>query len=98
MNCKPGDIAMVKSGKYFGWTVSIIKAAPIGVEFSLPNGVMAAAGPQERWIVESLSGLAPTECGRWASIGVARDEMLMPIGDINDVTQSLDVVVRCATE
>jgi hypothetical protein len=82
MNCKPGDIAIVRDGPYFGLQVAIIEAAPVGVGFYLPNGVRHSAVGANRWIVEVLSSRpAPLVGGGTAFIGCVGDHRLISIGE-----------------
>jgi hypothetical protein len=51
MNCKPGDLAVICRAKapLAGRIVQVLKAAPIGMDFLLPDGVMQNATSYE-WV------------------------------------------------
>ena len=65
MNCKPGEMAIiVKDGKYeklAGGIVEVLHAAPLRVEFDLPDGVAhAQVTISESWVCKSLGAQFPS--------------------------------------
>jgi hypothetical protein len=87
MNCKPGDIAVIVHTRFLGYPVSVLYAAPVGRDYTLPDGQKAIAdwGP-DLWVCESLGKLFPVKLksGRAVKSRAARyvaieDRWLRPI-------------------
>lgn len=96
MNCKPGDLAYAfRPGPYFGRYFFVLEAAPVGVEFKLPDGYThLPCGPGE-WVLESASGPfeVPTTTGRRLTrFGAGKDAGLRPIRDNDGEDEILRLV------
>lgn len=94
MNCKPGDLAIVvkdrSGGEFLGRLVEVIRAAPIGTPFVLPNGVSHATltGEEHYWVLRSLGTRFPHAHGD-GMYGCGRDSGLYPLNG-NEVSQARD--------
>lgn len=93
MNCRPGDLARaIRPGPYQNKLFFVLHAAPVGVQFRLPDGYMHAAVEAGFWVVESAGApvRADTELGsRMARYGVGADAGLRPIRDQDGEDETL---------
>jgi hypothetical protein len=94
MNCKPGDLARaIRPGPLQNTLFFVLEAAPVGVEFLLPDGhkhiAVESAG---YWILEAAGSPidAKTDKGqRRARFGVGADAGLRPIRDQDGEDETL---------
>jgi len=84
MRCKPNDLAIVVGTvTHDGWLVEVIAAAPVGIDFTLPNGQGHGPCGPGRWIIRSLGSpfTVDTTHGvkRITEYGVGADHKLRPL-------------------
>lgn len=83
MNCKPGDLAIVIRGPITGKLVEVLRAAPVGIVFRLPDGHRHEACEIGYWVLKILGtpvhGLPGWPPERFAQYGCGGDSGLRPI-------------------
>lgn len=99
MNCKIGDYAVIiKSygfNNYIGKVVKVVGEPPHDEDFILPDGSRhhAITHDSQIWVLES-QGEPFDLCLRPIMYGVGRDEGLMPITNLDAITDNISITQK----